>query len=375
VVDKKDEESEIPTLEFDAGWDDWGEAPKKGEGDGNDRPTLVPKFDVEAFARENATSKTSAALRSTPLVGMPKPPAIAREPVKPATPGLSGAPPKPPARPFGGKPSSSGQPFSQRTTPPRGVATPAVGTLRQAAPTPVPEAMDEEPQPARPGAPTTKPPAVPVADAKSDADRSGRPTTLRVDAESLLALANKVAGSYTPAPTYDDAPAPPGGPRAPTRSDHPQAITPIPPPEEASEAPILEVGEAAESDVALEADPSSEMRDRFALGDYSGALVMAELLLEENPTLGEALEYADSCRAMLTKMYTARIGPLDRVPVVEVARDQLRWLSLDHRSGFVLSLVDGVSSLEMILDVSGMRELDCLRILFELVQQRIISFR
>jgi hypothetical protein len=60
---------------------------------------------------------------------------------------------------------------------------------------------------------------------------------------------------------------------------------------------------------------------------------------------------------------------------VEVQRDQLRWLSIDHRSGFVLSLVDGVSSLEMILDVSGMRELDALRILFELVQQRIISFR
>jgi pyrroline-5-carboxylate reductase len=27
-----------------------------------------------------------------------------------------------------------------------------------------------------------------------------------------------------------------------------------------------------------------------------------------------------------------------------VARDQLRWLSIDHRAGFVLSLVDGVSS-------------------------------
>ena len=44
----------------------------------------------------------------------------------------------------------------------------------------------------------------------------------------------------------------------------------------------------------------------------------------------------------------------DRVPVVMVAREQLRWLSIDHRAGFLLSHVDGVSSLEMILDVSGM---------------------
>jgi hypothetical protein len=122
-------------------------------------------------------------------------------------------------------------------------------------------------------------------------------------------------------------------------------------------------------------DPQKEMQERFALGDYSGALVMAESLLEENPTHVEAREYAESCRAVLQQMYAAKIGPLDRVPVVEVPREQLRWLSIDHRAGFVLSLVDGVSSLEMILDVSGMPSLDALRILYELVQQRIISLR
>jgi hypothetical protein len=74
-------------------------------------------------------------------------------------------------------------------------------------------------------------------------------------------------------------------------------------------------------------------------------------------------------------MYATRIGPLDRVPVVMVPRDQLRWLSIDHKAGFVLSLVDGVSTLEMIIDVSGMAELDTLRILSELAQQRIISLR
>jgi hypothetical protein len=199
-----------------------------------------------------------------------------------------------------------------------------------------------------------------TAEARNPADRSERPTTVRVNPETLLALANKVAGSYAPAPPYGE---PLPDPRPPPAADAP------------TESPELEIAEAdAPADLGAD-DPSAEMRDRFALGDYSGALVVAESLLEENPTLGEALEYADSCRAMLTKMYTSRIGPLDRVPTVEVQRDQLRWLSIDHRAGFVLSLVDGVSSLEMILDVSGMRELDALRILFELVQQRIISFR
>jgi len=74
-------------------------------------------------------------------------------------------------------------------------------------------------------------------------------------------------------------------------------------------------------------------------------------------------------------MYTARIGPLDKVPVVMVPRAQLRWLTIDHRAGFVLSHIDGTSNLEQILDVSGMPPLDSLRILYELVQQRIITFR
>jgi hypothetical protein len=74
-------------------------------------------------------------------------------------------------------------------------------------------------------------------------------------------------------------------------------------------------------------------------------------------------------------MYAAKIGPLDRVPTLNVQPPELRWLSMDHRAGFLLSLVDGSSSIEMILDLSGMPLLDTLRILHELYQQRIISFR
>jgi len=122
-------------------------------------------------------------------------------------------------------------------------------------------------------------------------------------------------------------------------------------------------------------DPVDEMRDRYSLGDYTGALDVAEALLQADPSQIEASRCAESSRAILEQMYSARIGPLERVPVVAVAREQLRWLSIDHRAGFVLSHVDGVSSLEMILDVSGMPTLDVLRILFELVQQRIITFR
>jgi hypothetical protein len=122
-------------------------------------------------------------------------------------------------------------------------------------------------------------------------------------------------------------------------------------------------------------DPIAEMRERFSLGDYTGAYEMAELLLAEDPDDPEAAECAESCRGVLEGMFAARLGPLDRVPTVIVQRTQLRWLSIDHRAGFVLSLIDGSSTLEMILDVSGMPKLDAMRILYELLQQKIVSLK
>jgi hypothetical protein len=122
-------------------------------------------------------------------------------------------------------------------------------------------------------------------------------------------------------------------------------------------------------------DPAAEMRERFSLGDYTGALEMADLILADEPGNLEAAECGENCRTVLEGMFAAKLGALSRVPMVVVPRTQMRWLSIDHRAGFVLSLVDGSSSVDMILDVCGMPKLDALRILHELVQRKIVAFR
>jgi hypothetical protein len=121
-------------------------------------------------------------------------------------------------------------------------------------------------------------------------------------------------------------------------------------------------------------DPAlAQMRDRYAAGDFTGALVVAESMLETEPDNDEVMRYAQSCRDVLQQMYAARLGPLDQAVTVAVPPDQVRWLSLDHRAGFLLSLVDGTSSIEEILDISGMTRLDALRIMYTLLEQQIIS--
>ena len=120
-------------------------------------------------------------------------------------------------------------------------------------------------------------------------------------------------------------------------------------------------------------DPISLVRDRFDLGDYSGALVQAEALLEDRPNDSDALRFAEACRVQLQQMYLSRIGDRALVPRVVMEPDQLRWLSLDHRAGFLLSVIDGAITVDDLLDVSSMSELDTLRILYDFIQQGVIQ--
>jgi len=141
--------------------------------------------------------------------------------------------------------------------------------------------------------------------------------------------------------------------------------------------PVLELSleEKAASLPSKEVDagPIGAMKDRYAMGDFSGALVIAEGILEANPDDLEAPRYAQSCRDVLTQMYSARIGSLDQRVAVAVPSDQIRWLTLDHRAGFLLSLIDGGITVDQILDISGMTRLDALRIMYQLLDQRVIS--
>jgi hypothetical protein len=116
-----------------------------------------------------------------------------------------------------------------------------------------------------------------------------------------------------------------------------------------------------------------QVRDRFDAGDFSGALIVAEGILSEDPDNADALGYAEHCRDVLKNMYLSRLGGLTRVPMVAVSSDQLRWLSLDHRAGFLLSLVDGRSNFDEILDMCGMSDLEALRLLVQLLQQGVIK--
>jgi len=68
------------------------------------------------------------------------------------------------------------------------------------------------------------------------------------------------------------------------------------------------------------------------------------------------------------------ISPVS-VPWLIVTYDVLQGLPLDPRAGFVVSLVDGRCTVEMLLDISGMPADETLDILRELVRLGAVELR
>jgi hypothetical protein len=317
-----------------------GESDSNPPGGQSERPTVNPPFDVEAFAR--ASTASPAPPSHTPSAP-PRRRAVERPTVRPPLP--DGSIPEPRAEQItltNEVELEAARAKSAAMHPAAPNATEAEArrgrTPRHGTPGPHPKA----------GARVSSAPHMSSALSMANARAPSAPNM-----QSALSMANARAPSAPAVPAV----------RAPSASNIEAAVL----------GAIGSAGpEIVESTID---DPIAEMRERFSLGDYTGALEIAELMLAEDPSDEAAAECAESCRRVLEGMYAARLGSLDRVPSVLVQRAQLRWLSIDHRAGFVLSLIDGSSTLEMILDVCGMPRLDAIRILHELVAQKIVALK
>jgi hypothetical protein len=66
---------------------------------------------------------------------------------------------------------------------------------------------------------------------------------------------------------------------------------------------------------------------------------------------------------------------LDAVPWLDIPYDELLAMPLDARQGFLLSLVDGRCTVEMITDMSGLPRVEVFTMLAELVAMGVLTLR
>ena len=160
---------------------------------------------------------------------------------------------------------------------------------------------------------------------------------------------------------------------------------PPPPPEEDDGPEVIVIDDEStvraasrSTDPAPAADASLEdrrrmMHERTAVGDHSGAMEIAEQLLELNPDDRDASLIRLKCRKTLMQMYESRIGSFRRVPVRVISEEEIVWRNLDPVAGFIAASVDGSISFEDIIDISTLPRFEACRVLSQLIQDGIIQ--
>ena len=68
-------------------------------------------------------------------------------------------------------------------------------------------------------------------------------------------------------------------------------------------------------------------------------------------------------------MYESKLGPPGAIPRLAIQPEEVMWLNLDHRAGFLLAQIDGTVSYEDLFALSGLPRLDTARILAALLRR------
>ena len=126
-------------------------------------------------------------------------------------------------------------------------------------------------------------------------------------------------------------------------------------------------------DAVKPADPRvQELADRLRRRDYDTALRVAHAILRDRPDDMVALSSIDECRTSLESLHAFSSSAMMRTPSLAVGGPALQTLPLDHRAGFILSLVDGRSTVSLILDMCPMPRPETLAVIFALVEDHVL---
>lgn len=130
---------------------------------------------------------------------------------------------------------------------------------------------------------------------------------------------------------------------------------------------------AQDSEVRLRAalPATEEAHDLPGEGDSE----RAGFPLEDAPRATTASELSKEWAAVDEQECLSMIGALSTILVVAVPPGALRRSPLDHVSGFLLSLMDGRTDVETLLDLCGLPRLTALRHVRDLLVRGIIQSR
>lgn len=106
---------------------------------------------------------------------------------------------------------------------------------------------------------------------------------------------------------------------------------------------------------------------------FEEAYDLAKPYIDVEPENTELKHYMEILNDSLNEKYNRTFKNLKAIPKMKVDLTDLLNYSLTQQDGFVISLIDGKSTIQEIIDTSGINAFDCKRILSKLMTLGIIE--
>ncbi len=116
-----------------------------------------------------------------------------------------------------------------------------------------------------------------------------------------------------------------------------------------------------------------DAREAMGMEDLEGALELLRMSADLDPDRMEVETYVDMVRSQLVKRYRNRVGDPRSVVRLAVAADEVSRFNLSSVAGFLLSQVDGSTTVEQLLTLSGVDSFESYRALSGLLDAGIVA--
>lgn len=114
-------------------------------------------------------------------------------------------------------------------------------------------------------------------------------------------------------------------------------------------------------------------RQHHDLGDFARAHKLLQQLLAVLPNDAEAKDLYERSCARIEARRMSRLRSLDAIPRLAKDQEELLWHSLDAKSAFVMTHVDGIQSIRKLLKVIRLPEQETVKILANLVENGVLA--
>jgi hypothetical protein len=118
---------------------------------------------------------------------------------------------------------------------------------------------------------------------------------------------------------------------------------------------------------------SQEMRAAVERLDWNGARKIAEEILARDPTDLDAYVCIENCNHQLRVRAEIRLGERTRLLRQAVPDEWLADMDLDPRVAYMLSRIDGSSTIDEVIDLSGMAPSEAILALADLLEEGVLE--